>query len=159
MDRKFRVKLTRNGLAADYIVVFADNERADQVTVTGDNKAFIRQDGSTINFADVHMDKLAQTVKDQASECDAEYFFEDITGKREFRIKLEGSDFKAEFTVSYTDGNPVPLVTSPLHDPLLPMPDGIPIPFSRVNATDLQSFVSSMAKSNGLNFEFVDLHN
>jgi hypothetical protein len=158
MNRKFRVKLTCDDLAASYVIEFSENERADQVKVSGDEAAFTRTDGSAINFANVHMDQLAKAVKDQAAECGAESTFEELTGKREFQIRLMGQDFKADFIVSYSDGNPISMVTSSLDDPSLALPNGSPLAFDKVNPTELQSFVSSMAKTNGLNFEFTDLH-
>lgn len=157
MYRKFRINLTRPPAAANYLVYFSENERAEKVKASGDEEAFTRKDGSPITFANVHMDKLTQGVKEQAGECDADYSIEELTGKREFQIRLEGTGFKADFHVTYNEGNPIPLVTSSMHDPLMPLPDGTPIPFEKLNPLDLQSFIASMAKSNGLNFEFVDL--
>lgn len=158
MKRKYRVNLTRDDLAASYLIEFSNNERADQVKVTGDEEAFTRKDGSPITFADVHMDKLAEAVMDQAEECRADYSFEELTGKHEFQIRLTGEDYKADFIVSYSDGNPVPVVTSSVNEHLRSLPNGSPLAFDKVNPTELQGFVSSMAKTNGLNFEFTDLH-
>lgn len=157
MNRKFRIKLTRPPAAANHVAYFSENERPEKVKVSGDEAAFTRKDGEPVSFTDVHMDKLMQCVKERAEECDADYSIEELTGKREFQIKLESNGFKADFHVTYSEGNPVPLVTSSLHDPLMPLPDGTPIPFEKLNPLDLQSFIASMAKSNGLNFEFVDL--
>lgn len=141
-----------------YMIVFSENGRAEQLKSSGDESAFLLKNGNPIRFTDVELDALARSAKAQAEEVDAEYSIDEITGKREFRIRLNGADFNAEYIVSYAEGNPVPLVTTPMSEHSMPLPDGSTIPFEKVNATDLESFVASMAKSNGLNFEFVDLH-
>ena len=158
MKRKFRIKFIREGQSATYILEASDGGNIEQVKTSGDVEAFAFGDGSQIGFSGASLDDLAQKVKDLSEKCGAEYTLDELTGKREFQIKLEGSDFRAEYIVNYTEGNPMPLVTTPLSDQLVPLPDGSSIPFDRINAADLQSFVASMAKSNGLNFEFVDLH-
>jgi len=158
MKRKFRIKFVRDGQSAAYTVEFPETGNGDQVKATGDTEAFTHGDGTPISFAAVPMDELAQTAKSLGEECGADYIFEDLTGKREFQIKLEGGDFRVEYIVNYTEGNPIPLVTTPASEHLAPLPNGMNIPFDKVPAADLQGFVASMAKSNGLNFEFVDLH-
>jgi hypothetical protein len=158
MKRKFRVRFTRGDQTLSHMIEFSENDRAGQVKTTGDESAFLLKNGNPIRFTDVELDGLTQSVKEQAEEADAEYSIDEITGRREFRIRLNGGDFNAEYIVSYAEGNPVPLVTTPMSERSMPLPDGSAIPFDKVNATDLESFVASMAKSNGLNFEFADLH-
>lgn len=128
------------------------------VKTSGDAASFVRKDRSMIGFNEVHMDKLAESLKEQSEECGAEGVIEEVTGKREFQIRLEGLKFNADFSVTYHPGNAIPVVTSSGRNPDIPMPDGTTIPFSKLSPEDLQSFVESMAKTNGLNFEFVDIY-
>lgn len=158
MKRKFQVRFTRGDQTLSHMIVFSENDRVEEVKATGDESAFLSKNGTPIRFTDVGLDDLAEAVKTQAEEADAEYSINEVTGRREFRIKLNGGDFNAEYIVSYAEGNPVPLVTTPMSEHSMPLPNGTAIPFDKVPATDLESFVASMAKSNGLNFEFADLH-
>lgn len=158
MTRKFKITTTREDLKASHLVTYSENEKPLVVKSTGDAAAFVRKDGSVIDFHDVHMDKLAEAVKEQTEECGAEGVIEEVTGKREFQIRLEGTDFTTDFNVIYHPGNAVPVVTSSGGNPDVPLPDGTTIPFSKLNPTEIKSFVESMAKTNGLNFEFVDLY-
>lgn len=158
MKRKFRIKFCREGQSAAYTVEFPETGNGNQVKATGDADAFAQGDGTPISFTGVPMNELAHTAKRLGEECGADYTFEELTGKREFQIKLEGGNLRVEYNVSYTDGNPIPLVTSPASEHLSPLPDRMSIPFDRVPAADLRGFVANIAKSNGLRFEFVDLH-
>lgn len=158
MKRKFRVKFSRGDQTLSHMIVFSEHDRAEQVNASGDESAFMVRNGNPIRFTDVLLDDLEEHVKVQAEEAGAEYSIEEITGKREFHIKLNSGDYNAEYIVSYQEGNPVPLVTTPLSERAMPLPNGNAISFDKVDATDLKSFVSSMSESNGLNFEFVDLH-
>ena len=158
MIRKFKITLRRDVVAASHLVTYSDNERPLMVKGSGDTGGFVRADGSQVDFHDIHMDKLAEAVKEQAEECESEGLIEEVTGKREFQIRLEGGGFETDFTVIYHPGNTVPMVTSSGGNPDIPLPDGSTIPFSKLNPTELKSFVESMAKSNGLNFEFTDLY-
>ncbi|MES2657957.1 MAG: hypothetical protein V4689_05035 [Verrucomicrobiota bacterium] len=157
MNRKFEITLTRGEAMASYLITYSENEHPLVVKSTGDDTTFIREDGSAVSFAATHMDKLAAVVQELAAELGAEGFIEEVTGKREFQIRLQGKDFNADFTVIYHPGNAIPVVTSSAGNPDIPLPDGSTVPFSKVSAADLKSFVASMAKTNGLNFEFVDL--
>lgn len=158
MNRKFRITLSRGDAQAVYLASYGDNERPTAVKCTGDGAAFIRKDESPVTFADTHLDKLAGAVKELAEECGAEGVIEDVTGTRGYQIRLEGKDFNADYRVIYHPGNSVPVVTSSSGNPDIPLPDGSIIAFSKISAVDLKSFVASMAKTNGLNFEFVDLY-
>lgn len=158
MTRKFKIKLTREDALATHLVTYSENERPLLIKGNGDTDAFVRTDNSQVDFHDVHMDKLAEAVKEQAEECGAEGVIEEVTGRREFQIRLEGGDFKTDYSVIYHPGNAVPVVTSSAGNPDIPLPDGTAIPFSKLNPTELKSFLESMAKTNGLNFEFTDLY-
>lgn len=158
MNRKIRIKFSRDTKTATYLLRISEDGRVEGVQVRGDSSDFIRGDGSAIDFINIHTDGLMQAVKDQAEQSGAEYTFDDVTGNREFHIKLTKDSFNAEYLVNYREGNPIPLVTTPLNERAMPLPDGSSIPFDKVGAADLQSFIASMAKTNGLNFEFTDLH-
>lgn len=158
MTRKFKITIIRGDTRAAHLVTYSENERPLMVKSIGDAGAFVRKDGGPVDFHDVHMDKLAEALKEQTEECGAEGVIEEVTGKREFQIRLAGADFNADFSVIYHPGNAIPVVSSPGGDPNVALPDGSTIPFSKLSAEDLKSFVASMAKTNGLNFEFVDLY-
>ncbi|RYD21563.1 MAG: hypothetical protein EOP88_10915 [Verrucomicrobiaceae bacterium] len=158
MTRKFKITITRGDAVASHLVTYSENERPLVIKGSGDTGAFVRKDDSQIDFHDVHMDKLAEAVKEQSEECGAEGVIAEVTGRREFQIRLEGKDFKTDYTVIYHPGNAVPAVTSSGGNADIPLPDGTTIPFSKLNPTELKSFMESMAKTNGLNFEFTDLY-
>lgn len=158
MTRKFKITIRRDDATATHLVTYSENERPLVIKGSGDTAAFVRKDDSQVDFHDVHMDKLAEAVKEQSEECGAEGVIEEVTGRREFQIRLAGGDFRTDYTVIYHPGNAVPVVTSSAGNPDIPLPDGTTIPFSKLNPTELKSFVESMAKTNGLNFEFTDLY-
>ncbi|RYD49951.1 MAG: hypothetical protein EOP85_00590 [Verrucomicrobiaceae bacterium] len=158
MTRKFKITITRDDARASHLATYSENERPLVVKSSGDVEAFVRNDGSQVDFHDVHMDKLAEAVKEHSEECNAEGAIEEVTGIREFQIRLKGDEFSTNFNVVYHPGNAIPVVTSSAGNPDIPMPDGSTIPFSKLNPTELRSFVESMAKNNGLNFEFTDLY-
>lgn len=158
MTRKFKITLTRGDDVATHLVTYSENERPLVIKGSGNTEAFVRKDDSPVDFHDIHMDKLAEAVKDQSEECGADGVIEEVTGKREFQIRLKGDSFNSDYTVIYHPGNAVPVVTSSGGNADIPLPDGTTIPFSRLNPTELRSFVESMAKTNGLNFEFTDLY-
>lgn len=157
MNRKFKITLNRDSARASHVVCYSENEHPVSTRISGDESEFLRPDGTAVSFATVHMDKLAQAVKEQSEECGANGVIEEVTGNREFRIKLNGNGFLADYHVIYHPGNGNPVVTSSADNADVPLPDGSLIPFNKLGAGDLKSFVASMAKSNGLNFEFVDL--
>ncbi|GAA5121304.1 hypothetical protein JIN84_00530 [Luteolibacter yonseiensis] len=158
MKHKFRIKLTGEGRSATHVLEYASEEKAERVRESGDVGSFRDPEGGPVSFAGVRLGDLPRVVEETARECGADHTFEDLTGKREFQIKLSGDDFNAEYLVNYIGDDPIPSVTAPPGGHLQALPDGTNISFDKVNATELQSFVASMAESNGLNFEFVDLH-
>ncbi|RYD29937.1 MAG: hypothetical protein EOP87_17465, partial [Verrucomicrobiaceae bacterium] len=97
--RKFKVTITRGDETASHLVSYSGNERPQVVKSFGAADAFVRKDGSVVDFHDVHMDKLAEAVKEHSEECGAEGVIEEVTGKREFRIRLEGAGYDAGFNV------------------------------------------------------------
>ncbi|MEO5716522.1 MAG: hypothetical protein ABIT37_23795 [Luteolibacter sp.] len=156
MNRKFKITLHRGEDAACHVVSYLENELPRSVRISGDERKFLRPDGNPVSFTNVHQDQLAAAVKHQSEESGAEGAIEEVTGSREFQIMLSGNGFTANYQIVYHSGNEIPVVTSPAPNEDIPLPDGSKIPFERLRAADLKSFVSSMAKSNGLNFEFVD---
>ncbi|MES2920660.1 MAG: hypothetical protein V4819_03900 [Verrucomicrobiota bacterium] len=80
MKRTFEVTLTRGTQSAAYLLHYPENERPETEIPRGDYKHFTRRDGSRISFKDVHMDKLASTVQEWASEIGAEGEIAEATG-------------------------------------------------------------------------------
>ncbi|MEO7099365.1 MAG: hypothetical protein ABI162_08380 [Luteolibacter sp.] len=157
MIRKFKVTLTRGPVSAVYLISYFRSERPDSVDSSGSESEFVRQDGSPVTFNDVHIDQLAAAVKEHAEKNEAVGVIDEVTGQREFQIKLEGEGFRADYIVIYHPGNAVPFVKSSSGNPENRLPDGTVIPFAQLRAEDLKTFVGSTAKSNGLNFDFRDL--